>query len=146
MIGQVLSFLNAVRQLWRDRRVVRVTLSTTIPTFGRELGPSFMCVTVTNAGQRNVTVDQIGIQLPSGQHFPGGQQLGGPFGLQDTRLPVKLADGDSAKVYFPYLGVGEVLREHYPADTRVKLTPACTDSVGGEHSGKPWTVTPGDLT
>ena len=145
MIGQMFSLLNPIRQMWRDRRVVRVTLNTAIPTLGAELGPSFMCVTVTNVGQRSVTVEHIGIQMPNGYHFPGGLQLGGRFGLSDTRLPVKLADGDSAKAYFPYLGVAERLREHYPADERVKLRPACTDSAGGEHSGKPWKVTPSDL-
>ena len=145
MISQLLSLLNAIRQMWRDRRVVRVTLSTAIPTLGAELGPSFLCVTATNVGQRSVTVEHIGIQMPNGRHFPGGLQLGGEFGLQDTKLPVKLADGDSAKAYFPYIGVTERLREHYPADEQVKLTPACTDSAGGKHSGKPRKVTPGDL-
>ena len=137
--------LNTVYQMWRDRRAVRVTLGTAIPTMGSNLGPSFMSVTVTNVGHRNVTVDSIGIRLPNGLHFPGGLQLGEQFGLRDTILPVKLADGDSAKVYYPYQGVAERLREHYLDDKGVKLTPACTDSAGREHSGEPWKVTPGEL-
>ena len=96
-----------------------------------------MCVTVTNVGHRDVTVEYVGIRMPDGRHFPGGPQIGGRFGLEDTRLPARLADGDSAKAYFPYLGVAERLRELYPADERVKLTSACKDSAGGEHSGKP---------
>ena len=104
-----------------------------------------MCVTVTNVGQRDVTVEYVGIRMPDGRHFPGGLQIGGRFGLEDTRLPARLADGDSAKAYFPYLGVAEKLRGLYPADERVKLTPACRDSAGGEHSGEAWKVTAGEL-
>ena len=145
MIGQIASFLNAIRQARRDRRVVRVALSTAIPTLGAELGPSFMCVTVTNVGHRDVTIEYVGVRLPDGRHLPGGLQIGGRFGLQDTKLPARLADGDSAKVYLPYLGIAERLHEFYPADKRVKLTPACRDSAGGEHAGEPWNVTAGDL-
>ena len=104
-----------------------------------------MCVTVTNVGHRDVTVEYVGIRMPDGRHFPGGLQIGGRFGLDDTRLPARLTDGDSAKAYFPYLGVAEKLRESYPVDRRVKLTPACRDSAGGEHLGKPWKVTAGEL-
>ena len=137
--------VNAVYQMWRNRRVVRVTLGTAIPTMGSDLGPSFMFVTVTNVGHRNVTVQSIGIRMPNGRHFPGGLQLGDRFGLRDTMLPVKLADGDSATVYFPYRGVAERLGEYYPDDKRVKLKPTCTDSAGREHSGKPWKLTPDEL-
>ena len=38
----------------------------------------------------------------------------------------------------PPLGVAKELRELYAPDERVKLTPACRDSAGGEHSGQPW--------
>ena len=145
MIGQIASLLNAIRQAWRDRRVIRVTLGTAIPTLGAELGPSFMCVTVTNIGHRDVTVEYVGIRMPDARHFPGGLQIGARFGLPDTRLPARLADGDSAKAYFPYLGIAERLHELHPADQQVELTPACRDSSGGEHAGEPWKVTAGDL-
>ena len=146
MVFQLPSLFNAIRQMWRDRRVVRVALSTTIPTLGTELGPSFVCVTVTNVGHRDVVIDYIGIQMPSGHHFQGGLQPGGPFGLQDTSLPARLSDGDSAKAYFPYRGIGEGLRERCPPHKPVRLRPACRDSAGGEHSGKSWKVTPSEWT
>lgn len=146
MVSQLLSLFNAFRHIWRERRVVRVTLITAIPTHGAELGPSYACVTVTNIGHRNVTIEYIGIRMPSGHHFPGGLQLGGRFGLQDTWLPARLSDGDSAKAYFPYWGIGEQLRERYPLHKPVRLTPTCKDSAGGEHTGKPWKVTPSDWT
>lgn len=146
VVSQFLSLFNVIRHIRRERRVVRVSLSTSIPNLGAEPGPRYVCVTVTNVGHRNVTIEHIGIRMPSGHHFPGGLQLGERFGLQDTWLPTKLSDGDSAKAHFPYLGIGERLRERYPPHKPVRLTPTCKDSAGGEHSGKPWKVTPSDWT
>jgi hypothetical protein len=144
VVSRFLSLLNAIRHIWRERHVARVALSTAIPTIGAELGPRYVCVTVTNVGLRAVTIEYIGIRMPSGHHFPGGLQPGKRFGLQDTWLPARLSDGDLAKAYFPYRGIGEQLRERLPLHKSVRLTPTCKDSAGGEHSGKPWKVTPSD--
>ena len=140
----VLSQLLALgRQLWRDRRAVRVLLGTTMMVDGR--GPTFASAKATNVGHRVVVIDSIGLHLPGSGVMPG-QQLGKHFGLEDTPLPARLNDGDSATAHWPCAAVGRLLAERYPDDGPVKLTPVCRDSAGGEYRGKPWKVTPNELT
>jgi hypothetical protein len=104
------------------------------------LGAPYAQVSATNTGHRVVTVTTLAFE------FPGGGRLiptswDNLYGVPDSKLPMKLADGESASLSMSYLDVGTTLLERGFRGT-VKLIPVCDDSAGNTHKGEPWSINP----
>jgi len=61
--------------------------------------------------------------------------------MEDTPRPATLRDGQSAHLYLSYASIAQSLVAKGLVG-KVKLTPVCVDSVGGEHRGDPWIIDP----
>src|SRR5205085_1234408 len=71
-----LSTLNFLQARRKDRRSIRVSISSTLPTYGPDVGAPYMCVTAANDGHRTVTVATLALELPDRSRLfmliPGG--------------------------------------------------------------------------
>jgi hypothetical protein len=140
LYGAALSTLNFWTSTRKDKRTVRVSLSTVMPTFGAELGGCFAKIEAVNIGHRPVTIESLTLELPNGARlWPASRDL---FpGVPDTRLPATLADGQSAHLAIPYADIADGLRRGgYKG--RIKVKAICLDSVGKVHEGDRWEVDP----
>jgi len=142
LYGAVLSTFNWIYARRKERRAIRVTLDTAIPTYGAEFGRTFARVEATNVGHRPVSVTRLAIETSKGrlQAIHGDQFPG----LRDTPLPATLSDGQSAQLYMSYYDIASALVRAGLQGT-IKLVPVCEDSAGGVHKGEPWEVTPDSL-
>lgn len=139
--GAALSTFNWRQAIQKDRRVVEVSLSRAHPIFQNgQIGSNYIKIYAVNIGHRSVTVDTLALQLSDGSRLV--TVVKDDFGeMVDTKLPVKLADGESARVVGSYHRVAEaLLKKGISGETTI--TPICLDSVGGVHQGKPWKVKP----
>ncbi len=136
----ILSTLNFVQARRKERRSIRVRMSTSLPAYGPELGPPHLTIEAVNDGHREVTVDTLTIELPDGGHLatftPGGLP-----GYPDTPLPARLGEGDVARKLFSYGAVGRALLGR-GISNKIAVTPVCKDTVGGQYRGAPWEVDP----
>ena len=90
-----------------------------------------------------MTISTLALEVPEGQRlFSTGS--GGAPGMSDTQLPISLADGQSAQVFFSYKAIGDTLVSH-GCTQKIKLTPICEDSFGTVYKGKLWEVDPQQL-
>lgn len=142
--GAVLSTINWRQAARREKRSIRVTLSSAMPALGGDLGSPFVRITATNSGHRSVTITTIALELPSGARMFAMSASRIP-GLNDTQLPVAIADGQSAQVHLAYSDVGEALIRSGRGSGKVRLTPVCEDTVGGIYKGEAWDVDPAEF-
>jgi hypothetical protein len=139
LYGAILSTFNYVQAARKDRRDVFVQATTAIPTYGNTLGNCLAKVEAINAGHRAVTVSNLAFELPGGKRlFPMGS---GVLGMDDTRMPAGLSDGEAAHSYVSYGDIEDALLGHGRIE-KARLTPICTDSLGTVHRGKPWEIDP----
>lgn len=142
LYGAILSTFNWRQALKKERRQIKVSLTTAIPTDGPKLGPTLAVVEATNLGQRPVHIVLLALQLEDGRRiFPIVSHA--PPGLADTKLPITLADGETARRYFSYQGIGEALSGEVPR--KLKLWPVCEDSAKSTYKGEPWDVDPAEF-
>jgi hypothetical protein len=136
----VLSTINFLRAIRKERRSIRVLATTAMPTYGPHLGPPFAQITAVNDGHRVACISLLTFELPNKSRLFALQGTGIP-GLESTRLPAKLEQGETAQFFISYADIGHALLSH-GLTTRTKLTPVCEDTTGGRYRGKPWTVDP----
>jgi hypothetical protein len=88
-------------------------------------------------------IDILTLELPSGARiFTGyGSDIAG---LESTRMPASLDDGETAQYVVSYEDIGRALRSH-GLGRGAKLTPVCVDTAGNVYRGKPWTVDPDEI-
>lgn len=142
VFGAGLSIFNYWEAKQKDRRRIRVTMSTVTPVYGQSLGPTYAKLEATNVGHRDVTVSSLYIELSNGStlaNFDNGFQ-----GFPDTTLPIRLTDGESAYRTYSYSGIGEALISS-GRKTKQKLVPVCVDSSGETHKGIAWEVDPNEF-
>lgn len=137
--GAVLATFNYRQAKRKDQRNVLVEISTVLPTYGPVLGACFAKVAVINAGQRSVTITNIGLCLPD--HTRLFSMSSGMPGMPNTQLPAPLSDGESAHITVSYKDLGEALLSHRLTG-HTKLMPICIDSAGALYSGKRWSIDP----
>lgn len=136
----VLSTFNLIQSIKKDRRSIKVTMNSIIPTFGAQLGPTFVQLKAVNSGHRPVSVTLLTIQLPDGRRLMSFNR-DNSHRMPESTLPAKLSEGEFANCYFSYQDVAHALLSHgYNGVT--KLTPVCEDSIGATHRGKAWGVNP----
>ena len=129
-----LSTLVFMRQHRLDRPRLKVTLSTTAPVYGTQLGERFFRITAVNEGQRPAVVGWLSIELPDKRTLALAAGSG-------TALPARLAQGDAAHIEASYQDVYSALsRAALPAPVRVR--PFCSDSLGKTYYGEPLDIAP----
>jgi hypothetical protein len=138
--GAALSTWNLIQAIRKDRRAVRVTVGRKMPVgIGGPLeGTAWAHVEATNIGQRPVTVTTIAFEIEGGGRLFSVGQASLP-GMQNTDLPVTLADGQTARLHQAYSEIGRALIEHR-TPRKCRITAVCVDSAGGTHRGEAWDV------
>jgi hypothetical protein len=130
--GTILSIYNFVESRRRNSRRLQLSIQTTIPTYhSGELGAPLFQVTVTNTGQRNVTVTNLGLELPNKTTLA----ITEPYpGFEDTPTPRTLSDGEIATRYFGYHDLSQAIRSSR-LDNKARIRPFAVDSAGTRHYG-----------
>jgi len=129
----VLSIYNFFDIRKRSERRLQVSLQTvTLSSYEGILTEPVFRVAVTNLGQRNVTVTNLGLELPEGRTL--ATLHNGYRGLDDTVTPKTLADGEIAYRHLSYEDVaGAIQTSDLPLT--VKLKPFAVDSAENRHYG-----------
>jgi hypothetical protein len=143
LYGAILSTINWRHSAKQDATQLKVVIGTMMPAYGAQLGLPYAKVEAINVGQRTVVIDILTLELPS------GARLFTPFntglaGLESTRLPASLDDGDTARYIVSCEEIGRALRSHN-LGRGTKLTPVCVDTAGRVYKGKPWEVDPDEF-
>jgi hypothetical protein len=142
LYGAILSTINW-RALRKDARQIKVALGTVMPTCGSRPGPAYAKIEAINVGQRAVSIDILTLELPSGARMFTPYSTG-IAGLESTRLPATLEDGEIAQHVVSHEEIGRALRSH-GLGRGTRLTPVCVDTAGNVYKGKPWEVDPDEL-
>ena len=66
VFGAGLSVFNYWEAKQKDRRQIKVVMSTITPVYGNSLGPSHAKLEATNIGHRHVTVKSLYVELANG--------------------------------------------------------------------------------
>jgi hypothetical protein len=131
--GAGLSTYNLVQAVRRDRRQLKVSMSTALYTYGPDLGPAMLSIEVVNTGHRPVVVNPPTLRLPDNKTLA----LMGADGISD--FPKELGDGAAGAIRSRYRDVAAALASSgYPPI--VEVTPICSISTGQTFSGRPWKV------
>jgi hypothetical protein len=130
--GSILSTFNFLHARKKERRAVKIALSTAMYTYldGR-VGDPMVCITVTNSGQRPIVVGLPTILIPTGRQMVLMRADGA------DAFPKKLEDGDSASIRIGYGDVAESLIRQGIRGA-VTIRPECTIQTGERFHGKPW--------
>lgn len=77
----------------------------------------------------------MAFQLRDGRRLDNFRPLNIP-GLEDTALPITLADGQSARMHQTYSDIGEALFRDHGKHGIYRIWPICEDSTKRTHKGK----------
>jgi hypothetical protein len=144
LYGAILSTVNWRHSARKDASQIRIVIGTMMPAYGSQLGPPYARVEAINVGYRTVTIDILTLELPSGARMFTAYSTG-IAGLESTRLPAGLDDGQTARYFVSYEEIGRALRSH-GLGRGTKLTPVCVDRAGRVYKGKPWEVDPDEFS
>jgi hypothetical protein len=140
----LLSTWNLISAIRKDRRAIRVTAGSKIPVDANgQTGETWAHIEATNLGQRPVTVTMIAFEIDGGGRL-FNMRAGHYPGMENTALPITLADGQSARLHQSYADIGQALISH-GLTVKARITPICEDSAGGIHRGEAWDVDPREL-
>ena len=142
LYGAILSTITWRHQLRSDARQIKV-VTRVMPAFGSPPGPPTAMVEAINVGHRSVAIEILTLELPSGARLFTSYKSG-IAGLDSTRLPASLDDGETAQYVVSCEDIGRALRSH-GLGRGTKLTPVCVDTAGNVTKGKPWEVDPDEL-
>ena len=138
----LLSTWNLVQALRKDRRAIRVTAGSKIPVADNgETGRTWAHLEATNLGQRPVTIALLSFEVAPGMRIFSKGYDGRPPGMEDTHLPITIADGQVARAHFAYSDIGHALISNGHR-TLCKIVPMCEDTAGGVYRGEAWDVDP----
>jgi hypothetical protein len=142
LYGAILSTLNWRHSARRDAAQIKVLVGM-VPAQGSQVGPPYARVEAINVGQRSVAIEILTLELPSGARLFTPYKSG-IAGLESTRLPASLNDGEIARYIVSHEEIGRALRSH-GLGRGTRLNPVCVDSAGRVYKGKPWEVDPDEL-
>jgi hypothetical protein len=142
LYGAILSTINWRHAARRDAAQIKVVAGM-LPAWGSQVGPPYARVEAINVGQRSVTIDILTLELPSGARMFTPYKSG-IAGLESTRLPATLNDGETARYIVSCEEIGRALRSH-ALGRGTRLIPVCVDTAGRVTRGKPWEVDPDQL-
>ncbi len=141
LYGAILSTINWRHAARRDAARIKVVAGP-MPAPGSWPGALYARVEAINVGPRSVTIDILTLELPSGARI--FTSYSADPGLQSTRLPAILKDGETARYIVSFEEIGRALRSH-GLGRGTKLSPVCVDSAGRVTRGKPWKVDPDEF-
>src|ERR1700685_1543953 len=95
LYGAILSTITWRHQLRSDVRQIKV-VTRMMPAFGSPPGPRTAMVEAINVGHRSVAIEILTLELPSGARLFTSYKSG-IAGLDSTRLPASLDDGETAQ-------------------------------------------------
>jgi hypothetical protein len=144
LYGAILSTINWRHSARRDAAQIKVVIGPMRPTEGPQPGPPYARVEAINVGQRTVMIDILTLELPSGGRM-FTPYMSGIAGLESTRLPASLDEGETARYIVSYEEIGRALRSH-GLGRGTKLTPVCIDAAGRVTKGKPWEIDPDEFS
>jgi hypothetical protein len=142
LYGAILSTINWRHAARREAAQIKVVAGM-MPATKSQGGLPYARVEAINVGSRSVTIDILTMELPSGARI-FTPYITGIVGLESTRLPATLDDGETARYIVSCEEIGRALRSH-GLGRGTKLTPACIDAAGRVYRGKPWEVDPDEL-
>ncbi|WP_157617088.1 hypothetical protein [Thioclava pacifica] len=133
-IGTVLSIYNFLDARRKSARNLQLSINSAVPAYhDGHVGDPLFQVTATNTGHRNVTVTNLGLELPGNRTLALMRSYPG---FADTATPTTLSDGEIATRHFGYRDLAEAIRTtDLPAKVRIK--PFAVDSAGKRHYGDP---------
>jgi hypothetical protein len=143
LYGAILSTINWRHWAKAAATQIKVVIGTLMPPGGSQMAPRFARVEAINVGRRTVTIDILTLELPSGARLFTPYKSG-IAGLESTRLPASLDDGESARYLVSFEDIGRALRSH-GLGRGTKVIPVCVDAAGRVTRGKPWEVDPDEL-
>lgn len=142
LYGAILSTINWRQAARRDAAQIKVVAG--VVTAGGSQGePPHAKVEAINLGPRSVTIEILTLELPSGARIFTPYKSG-VVGLESTRLPATLDDGETARYIVSCEEIGRALRSH-GLGRGTRLIPVCIDAGGRVTHGKPWEVDPDEL-
>jgi hypothetical protein len=142
LYGAILSTINWRHAARRGAAQIKVVAGP-MPARGSQGGPPYARVEAINLGQRSVSIDILTLELPSGARMFTPYKSG-IAGLESTRLPATLNDGETARYIVSCEEIGQALRSHR-LGRGTRLIPVCVDRAGRVTRGKPWKVDPDEL-
>lgn len=135
IIGAALGIINFLELKGRAKRRLKVKLEYAIPHYPNgQLGDQFIKIVVTNSGHRDVTVTNIGIELPEKRTLAWMQKDIFPI-ENDSTIPATISDGEAVFRYFPLIGVQLALKNAEVLESETVRVYA-DDSVGKRHYGQ----------
>ena len=140
LYGAVLSTINWRHSARRDAAQIKVVIGTMMAASGSQ--SRYARVEAINVGPCTVVIDILTLELPSGARLFTPYSTG--LGLDSTRLPASLRDGEAAQYIVSCEEIGRALRSH-GLGRGTRLTPVCVDTAGRLYKGKPWEVDPDEL-
>ena len=143
LYGAILSTINWRHAARREATQIKLVIGMMRPATGSQPGPPYASVEAINVGRRNVMIDILTLELPSGARM-FTPYTSGIAGLESTRLPASLDDGETARYFVSCEEIGRALRSR-GLGRGTKLTPVCVDAAGNVYKGKPWEVDPDEL-
>lgn len=140
LYGAALSTFNWYYERSKTKRVVRVTHGYKYPiTYTGDIGPEYLEIRATNAGERQVTIATLTLEHPNGGWF--ANQVDAIHGLEDTARPFALSDGETGSAHFSMLGLRSALRRNgFTMHTTVR--PLAVDTLGTRYRGAPIGIDP----
>jgi len=115
LYGAGLSTYTFIANRKEKRRHLSVTISNGCLTYGAELSPLMLFITVANPGNRKVTINSPSIQLPN------KKTIIFPIPLSNVRFPYELDEGKSCMIWTEMKEIKKQLRSQgYPGSVRIK--------------------------
>jgi len=143
LYGAILSTINWRQAARREAAQIKLVIGMMRPAAGSQPGPPYARVEAINVGRRTVMIEILTLELPSGARMFTPYNTG-VAGIESTRLPASLDDGETARYFVSCEEIGRALRSH-GLGRGTKLTPVCVDTAGRVYKGKPWEVDPDEL-
>ena len=130
IIAVFLSVVTYVTNRRERRRIVKVSLSIGLITYGSTVVSESVIITCSNPGNRRVTVSSVFVLLPLDNTLVSRNQSDGSH-----VLPHDLEEGKSCTVWLPVKDVAENLKNHGFGNI-VKFRGACRDAIGNVYKSK----------
>lgn len=135
LYGAGLATYSAMQARKRDRRSIKVRLTTMMYTYGPNLGPPMVSIEVVNDGHRAMVVDVPQLMVASDP----GRVIAFTDADGIKHFPAKLGEGETSAIRVEYREVATaLLRGGHTA--KVKLLAVCKDSTGQVYRSAPWDV------
>src|SRR5581483_10734516 len=125
LYGAILSTITWRQVTRREAARIKVVAGL-VPPQGSQDGPRYARVEAINVGPHSVTIEILTLELPSGARMFTPYNAG-IAGLESTRLPATLDDGETARYIVSCEEIGRALRSH-GLGRGTRLTPICVDA------------------